>query len=81
MGDLIDDYRAYPGIYDEMAAPDRSIRSHYQDVATALAQFGTEDLTDRAEQSLPRPPPRGDLPRGGSWPFRVPARFRRGGEV
>lgn len=50
MGDLIDEYRIRPGVYDEMATPERSIRSHYQDVATALAQFGTDDLTDRAER-------------------------------
>ena len=50
MGDLIDEYRTPPGVYDEMAAVDGSIRAHYQQVATALAQFGIDDLMDRSER-------------------------------
>jgi uncharacterized circularly permuted ATP-grasp superfamily protein len=50
VGDLIDEYRTGAGVYDEMATWEGSIRPHYQEVATALAQFGTEDLTDRAER-------------------------------
>ena len=50
MGDLIDEYRTPPGVYDEMAAADGSIRTHYQQVATALVQFGTDDLIDRSER-------------------------------
>lgn len=50
MGDLIDEYRTRSCVYDEMGAPDGSVRSHYREVATALAQLGTEELTDRAEQ-------------------------------
>ncbi len=49
MGDLIDEYRA-GGVYDEMATSERSIRSHYREIAAALAQLGTDDLTDRAER-------------------------------
>ncbi|HLI53806.1 MAG TPA: hypothetical protein VKU88_05735 [Acidimicrobiales bacterium] len=50
MGDLIDAYRPRPGVYDEMFTPQRSIRSHYEDVAAALGQFGADDLTERAER-------------------------------
>src|SRR5579875_3446099 len=33
-----------------MFTPQRSIRSHYEDVAAALGQFGADDLTERAER-------------------------------
>ncbi len=50
MGDLIDEYRVAAGVFDEMAAPDRSVRPPYEEVAAALAQLGTDDLMDRAER-------------------------------
>lgn len=50
VGDLIDEYRTSPGVHDEVVSSDGAVRPHYQEVATALAQFGTDDLTDRAER-------------------------------
>lgn len=50
VGDLIDEYRAPPATYDEMASAEGLIRPHYQEVANALGQFGTDDFVERAER-------------------------------
>jgi uncharacterized circularly permuted ATP-grasp superfamily protein/uncharacterized alpha-E superfamily protein len=47
---LIDHYQPHPGVYDEMCTPEGEVRAHWQYLASALADLGQGDLTQRRNE-------------------------------
>jgi uncharacterized circularly permuted ATP-grasp superfamily protein/uncharacterized alpha-E superfamily protein len=48
---LLDRYRALPGSYDELRAPDGSVRPHWSHLAGALSEMGTVELDHRRRET------------------------------
>lgn len=49
--DLLDGYRPLPGSYDELRAPDGSLRAHWSHLAGALAAMGPVELDHRRRET------------------------------